>query len=328
MINTSRRKLAAALLCAPAIGYAQRAPDKYPVKPIKLVVPFPPGGTNDIVARMVADKLSKSLGQSVVIDNRGGAGGMIGTKYASTAAPDGYTLLLGNAGATAAGLGLFSKVPYEVLKDFIPISLLGDITIVLAATKSLPVKSTGELVALAKAQPGTLNAALPGTNSIQQLLTGMFKRRAGVDIVEIPYSGGGPAMIELIAGRNQISFVNLPTIHKFIQAGQLKPLAVAGLKRSELLPDVPTLQEAGYPGLTASAWNALLAPAGTPREIIAQLSKEVAEIMQAPDTRLLMSQQGMNALSSTPQETYSFLQDESAKWLQVIKDLGIQPDKG
>ncbi len=327
MIDSTRRKVAAALVFAPGLVYAQRQADKYPSRSIRFVVPFPPGGTNDIVARVVAERLSHALGQAVIIENRGGAGGMIGTKYAASASPDGHTLLLGNAGALAAGLGFFSKTPYEVLKDFIPISLLGDITIVLVATRSLPVKTTMELVALAKAQPGTLNAALPGTNSIQQLLTGLFKRRAEIDFVEIPYSGGGPAMIELLAGRNQFSFVNLPTVHKYIQAGQLKPLAVAGAKRSELLPDVPTLQEAGFPGLTATAWNALLAPAGTPREIISQLNRAITEIMSAPETRQLMSQQGMNALSSTPQETYAFLQDESVKWLKVIRDMGLQPDK-
>ena len=327
MLDRTRRTVAVALLLAPAIAYSQAKADGYPVRPIKMVVPFPPGGTNDIVARVVATKLSESLGQTVIIDNHGGAGGLIGTKYAASAAPDGYTLLLGNAGALAAGLGLYSKTPYDVLKDFIPISLLGDITIVLVATRTLAANSPRELVALAKAQPGALNAAIPGTNSIQQLLTGLFRQRAGIDFVEIPYNGGGPAVIELIAGRNQFSFVNLPTVHKFIQAGQLKPLAVAGLNRSNLLPDTPTLQEAGFPGLTATAWNALLAPAGTPAPIIARLNSEVVQMMRSPDMQKLMSDQGVNAVSSTPQETYGFLRDENVKWLKVIQDLGIKPDK-
>ena len=243
MCGGSARSLClAALLFVVTAGPASAQVAEYPSRPVRIIVPFPPGGTNDIVARVIADRLAKPLRQQVVVENRGGAGGLIGTKAAASARPDGYTLLISNAGALAAGLGLFSKVPYSVLDDFVPISLLADITIVLAAHPSLPASSVKELVALAKAHPGKLNAALPGTYSIQHLLTELFKRRAGIDYVSVPYNGGGPAMIDLIAGQNQISFINLPTIRELVNAGRLKALAVASARRSELLPRVPTLK--------------------------------------------------------------------------------------
>ena len=207
-----------------------------------------------------------------------------------------------------------------------PISLLADITIVLAAHPSLPAKSVKELVALAKAHPGKLNAALPGTHSIQHLLTEMFKRRAGIDYVNVPYNGGGPAMIDLIAGQNHISFINLPTVRAFIGAGRLKAIAVASARRSELLPKTPTLEESGFPGLTAAPWNALLTPAGTPKEIVMRLSSEVVNMMRSPDMKQLLGSQGANALSSTPEETYAFIRDETAKWAKVIKETGIRAE--
>ncbi|MBI4192538.1 MAG: tripartite tricarboxylate transporter substrate binding protein [Betaproteobacteria bacterium] len=311
----------ASFVCAQAA-----APGDYPVRPVKIIVPFPTGGTNDIVARAVGDRLSKALKQQVIVENRGGAGGLIGTKVVAGARPDGYTLLVGNAGALTVGVSLYSKAPYNVLEDFIPISLLADITIVLAVHPSLPARSVKQLIALAKVHPGKLSAALPGTNSIQHLLTELFKRRAGIDFVNISYNGGGPAMIDLVAGQNHMSFINLPTIRQFILAGRLRPIAVAGARRSELLPDVATLEESGLPGLTAAPWNALLTPAGTPKEIVTRLSGEVMGMMRTADMKQLMGNQGANALSSTPEDTYAFIRDETAKWAKVIKDTGIRAD--
>lgn len=319
----SLRAALSILLFFPVIACAQGT---YASKPIKLIVPFPTGGTNDIVARAVGDRLSKALKQQAIIENRGGAGGLIGTKVAASAPPDGYTLLVGNAGALAAGLGLYSTTPYNVLEDFIPISLLADITIVLAAHPALPAKSVKELIAFAKENPGKLNAALPGTNSIQHLLTEMFKRRAGIDIVNVPYNGGGPAMVDLVAGQNHISFVNLPTIRSFLIAGRLNSIAVASARRSELLPAVATLEESGLPGLTASPWNALLAPARTPREIVNRINREIVDMMHGAEMKKFMSDQGANALSSTPEETYAFIRDETLKWGKVIKEAGIKAE--
>ena len=312
---------AASCVCAYAAD-----PGDYPSRPVRIIVPFPTGGTNDIVARAVADRMSKALRQQVIVENRGGAGGLIGTKAAAGAPADGYTLLIGNAGALAAGLGLHSKVPYNVLEDFVPISLLADITIVLAAHPSLPVKTEKELIALAKAHPGKLNAALPGTNSIQHLLTELFKQRAGVNVVSVPYNGGGPAMIDLVSGQNHMSFINLPTIREFLAAGRLKAIAVAGARRSELLPQVPTLEQSGLPGLTAAPWNAMMAPAATPKPVVARLHGEVAKIMATADMKQFLGSQGANALSSTPEETHAFIRDETVKWAKVIRDTGIRAD--
>jgi tripartite-type tricarboxylate transporter receptor subunit TctC len=325
MRNAARHALLA-LLFVPAIVCAQRDAGSYPAKPVRIIVPFPPGGTNDIVARAIGDRLSKGFKQQVIIENRGGAGGLIGTKAAAGASPDGYTLLLGNAGALAAGLGLYSKAPYDVLEEFIPISLIADITIVLAVHPSLPVRSVKQLIALAKAHPGTLNAALPGTNSIQHLLTELFKLRAGINIVNIPYGGGGPAIIDLVAGQNHMSFINLPTVRQFLPGGRLNVIAVAGARRSELLPDVATLEQSGLPGLTAAPWNALLTPTRTPKEIVTRISSEVAGMMRSAEMKQLMAEQGANALSSTPEETYAFIRDETVKWAKVIKDTGITAD--
>ncbi|MBI3042008.1 MAG: tripartite tricarboxylate transporter substrate binding protein [Betaproteobacteria bacterium] len=291
-----------------------------------MIVPFPPGGTNDIVARAISDRLSKAVKQPVIVENRGGAGGVIGTKIAAGAAPDGYTLLVGNAGALSVAVSLYSSAPYKVLESFIPISLLADITIVLAIHPSLPAKSVKDLIGLAKAHPGKLNAALPGTNSIQHLLTELFKQRAGIDYVSVPYNGGGPAMIDLVTGQNHLSFINLPTIRGFLNAGKLRAIAVAGSSRSELLPETPTLEQSGLAGLTAAPWNALLTPAGTPVEVVTRLSSEVGRVMRSAEMRQLLAKQGANALSSTPEETYAFIRDETAKWAKVIKDTGIRAD--
>ena len=274
----------------------------------------------------MADRLGKALHQQTLVENRGGAGGLIGTKAAAGAPPDGHTLLVGNAGALAAGLGLYSTTPYNVLEDFIPISLLTDITIVLAAHPSLPAHSVKELVAYAKGNPGKLNAAIPGTNSIQHLLTEMFKRRVDADIVSVPYNGGGPAVVDLVAGQNHLSFVNLPTIRPLLLAGRLRAIAVASARRSDLLPDVSTLEEGGLSGLTASPWNALLTPARTPRDIVTRLHREVVAMMNSADMKQFMSEQGANAVSTTPEETFAFIRDETIKWSRVIKEAGIKAE--
>ena len=326
LINVASTAAVMVLFVASFVCARAAEPGDYPVRPVKIIVPFPTGGTNDIVARAVGDRLSKALKQQVIVENRGGAGGLIGTKAAAGAPADGYTLLIGNAGALAAGLGLYSKVPYNVLEDFVPISLLADITIVLAVHPSLPVKSVQELIALAKAHPGKLNAALPGTNSIQHLLTEMFKQRAGISFVNVPYNGGGPAMIDLVSGQNHISFINLPTIREFVTAGRLKAIAVAGARRSELLPHIPTLEESGLPGLTAAPWNAMMTPAGSPKEIVTRLNSVVVRIMRSPDMKQFLGSQGANPLSSTPEDTYAFIRDETTKWAKVIRETGIRAD--
>ncbi len=314
---------AAALLALAGLPVAAQT---YPVKPIKIVLPFPPGGTNDLVARTLADRLTHVLKQPVVTDNRGGAGGLIGADAVAKAAPDGYTLLVGNTGALAAGLALRTKVPYDVIRDFVPVSLLADITIALAVHPSVPAKNTRELIALAKTRPGKLNSAVPGLGTLQHLVTEWFRLRAGVNVALVPYKGGAPALVELLAGQDDMAFINVPTVLEFLKAGRLRPLAVASAQRSEVLPDVPTLNESGLPGMVASLWIAMVAPAATPKEIVARLNTEVVKIMKSPDMKQYLAAQGANPLWSTTDEARIFMRDEIDKWAKVARDAGIKPE--
>ena len=312
------------LLCAAAALPA--AGQNYPAKPIKIVMPFPPGGTNDLVARAVGDRLALVLKQPVVVDNRAGAGGLIGTDAVAKAAPDGYTLLVANTGSLAAGLSLRAKIPYDVPRDFVPVSLLADITIALAVHPAVPVRTPRELIALAKARPGKLNSAVPGLGTLQHLVTEWFRLRAGVNIALVPYKGGAPALIDLLAGQNDMAFINLPTLLEFVKAGRLRAIAIVDAKRSEVVPEVPTLNESGLPGLIASTWVAMMAPAATPREIVARLNTEVVRIMKSPDMKLYLVSQGANPLWSTSEEARTFIRDEIDKWAKVSRDAGIKPD--
>ena len=297
----------------------------YPVKPIKIIMPFPPGGTNDLVARAVGDRLASVFKQPVVVDNRAGAGGLIGTDAVAKSPPDGYTLLVGNAGSLAAGLSLRSKIPYDVLRDFMPVSLLADTTIALVVHPAVPARNARELIALAKAQPGKLNAAVPGLGTLQHLVTEWFRLRAKVDIALVPYKGGAPALVDVLAGHSDMTFINLPTLLEFIKAGRLRAVAVADAKRSELLPDVPTLTES-LPGLVASPWIAMMAPAATPKEIVARLNSEVVRIMKASEMKQYLVGQGANPLWSTSDEARAFIRDEIDKWAKVSREAGIKPE--
>jgi tripartite-type tricarboxylate transporter receptor subunit TctC len=309
-----------------AAGALPLAAQNYPVKPIKVVMPFPPGGTNDLVARAVGDRLAVVLKQPVVVDNRAGAGGLIGTDAVAKAAPDGYTLLVANTGSLAAGLSLRAKVPYDVPRDFVAVSMLADITIALAVHPAVPVKTPRELIALAKARPGKLNAAVPGLGTLQHLVTEWFRLRANVNIVLVPYKGGAPALIDLLAGQNDMAFINLPTLLEFIKAGRLRAIAIVDAKRSEVLPDVPSLNESGLPGMVASTWVAMMAPAATPKEIVARLNTEVVRIMKAPEMKQYLAGQGANPLWSTSDEARAFIRDEIDKWAKVARDAGIKPE--
>ena len=298
----------------------------YPVKPIKIIMPFPPGGTNDLVARAVGDRLAGVFKQPVVVDNRAGAGGLIGTDAVAKSPPDGYTLLVANTGSLAAGLSLRAKVPYDVPRDFVPVSLLADITIALAVHPAVPVKTPRELIALAKSRSGKLNAAVPGLGTLQHLVTEWFRLRANVNIALVPYKGGAPALIDLLAGQADIAFINLPTLLEFIKAGRLRAIAVLDAKRSEVLPGVPTLNESGLPGMVASTWVAMMAPAATPKEIVARLNSEVVRIMKAPEMKQYLAAQGANPLWSTSDEARVFIHDEIDKWAKVARDAGIKPE--
>jgi tripartite-type tricarboxylate transporter receptor subunit TctC len=328
-LNRSRRRVTGFLLNASAavlLGACAGSvtAQNYPAKPIKIIVPFPTGGTNDVIGRVVGEKLARALNQSVVIENHGGAGGVIGTDAVAKSAPDGYTLLEGAAGPLAIGLGLFRNVPYDVLRDFAPISMLADVSVVLVVHPSIAAKSVKELIALAKARPGQINAGLPGLVTPPHLLAEMFRLRTGIDITLVPYKGGGPAVIDLIAGQIDIMFVSLSSVVESIRHKRIRAIAVANAKRSDLLPEIPTTAEAGFPGMTATPWMALLAPAATPEPIIDRLNMEVVKIMKTPAIKDYLGKQGANPLWSTPAETRAFIRDEIRKWAQVVKEANLK----
>lgn len=312
--------------CLPAllmVFFLPVAAQGYPSKPIKLVVPFPTGGTNDLVGRVVAEKLAQPLNQSVIVENRAGAGGVIGTDAVAKAPADGYTLLVGNAGALAMGLSIFPKVPYDVMKDFAPISKLAEVTVVLAVHPSVQAKSVKQLIALAKAHPGKLSMALPGLVTPSHLLSELFRQNTGINFVLVPYKGGGPAVIDLVSGQVDMIFQNVPSILEFIRAGRARAIAVASEQRSELLPEIHTMIEAGVPA-TASGWMVLAAPANTPKQIVERLNAEVVKLMRGSEMKQILGRQGAVSLSSTPEETYAFIRDEISKWAKVVKEANIR----
>lgn len=300
------------------------ASQRYPSKPVRMIVPFPPGGINDLVARIVAERLAQALNQSVVVENHGGAGGVIGTDLVAKAPPDGYTLLEGSAGALAMGLKLFSNVPYDVMRDFAFISMLADASTVLVINPSTPFKSVKELVAAAKAQPRKITGGIPGLVTPPHLLTELFKLRTGADLNLVPYKGGGPATMDLIAGHIDVMFIGAPSVVEFIKSGRLKALAVANDKRSNLLPEVPTMAESGFPGMTATPWTVLAAPAGTPAPIIDQLNAEVAKMMATAGVKEYLAKNGANPLSTTPAETRAFIRSEIKKWGDVVTEAHLK----
>jgi len=300
------------------------AADNYPSAPIKLVVAFPPGGTTDIVARILAEKLSTVLGKAVFVENKPGAGGIVGTDYVAKAAPDGYTLLLGNSGALATGIKLFPSIAYDPDRDFAPITMIADVTIVVAVNPSLPVKTMGELVDYARKNPNKLNVAVPAIGSMHHLLEESFKKTAGIQFVSIPYKGSGPAVQALIANTVQLDFDNLPALAPFIKSGQARPIAVAGAERAETLPDVPTVKEAGYPSIVASPWFAMVAPARTPQPIIDRLNSEVTKIMKSADMKERLNKLGSNPLWSTPAECRTLIHNEVVRWGKVVEEAGIK----
>ncbi len=314
--------LAAIALAQPA---AAQAP-AYPTKAIRLVVPFPPGGATDILARNVAQKLSETWGQSVVVDNRPGAGGNIGSELVAKAAPDGYTLEMGTVGTHAINASLYSKMPYDHVKDFAPIILVAGVPNVLVVNPSLPVNSVQELIAYAKANPGKLNFASSGPGTSIHLSGELFKVMAGVQMTHVPYKGSAPALQDLLGGQVQLMFDNLPPSLPQIKGGKLRALAVTSLTRAPALPDVPTIAESGLPGFEASSWFGILAPAGTPPAIIAKVNAEVAKWLASPEGKEKLVAIGANAAGGSPEDFARHIQVETAKWAKVVKESGAKVD--
>ncbi|MBI2227206.1 MAG: tripartite tricarboxylate transporter substrate binding protein [Betaproteobacteria bacterium] len=298
----------------------------YPAKPIRLVQPFPPGGGTDAVARILQPKLSEALGQPLVMDHRPGAAGSIAGEIVAKSAPDGYTLFMGYSTVMTTNKSLYSKLAFDPLADFAPITQLMTSQFVLIVHPSVPAKSVGELVAFAKAKPGNLNYASAGIGSPLHLAAELFKSRAGINIVHVAYKGGGPAATAVLAGETQLLFGSIAASLQHVKTGRLRALAVTGLKRSPLAPELPTLDESGFPGYNVTAWHSFVAPAGTPRAIIARIRAETVKVLHLPDIVTLINNIGYEPTGTTPEQLAEIIRTESAMWAKVIKDANIRAE--
>ncbi len=314
---------AAACGLMPPAALAQSAA-AYPTKPVRWVVPFPPGGSADIMGRMIGQELVKAFGQQVVIENRAGASAIVGSEYVAKSAPDGYTLLQANVSQMTIHPSVYPKLPYDPLRDFAPITVLGIVTSVVVVTPSLPVSSVKDLVALAKKRPGQLNFTSSGVGASTHLTGELLKQRAGIDMVHVNYKGSGPALTDVMAGFVQIMFENLPSALPYIKAGKLKVLAVTGKDRSPILANVPTLAESGFPGFDMVSWQGLVAPAATPKAIIDKLNAELARVLKTPEMREKMFGLGTEVVANTPEQFAQYIRDETAKWSKIVKAAGIK----
>lgn len=298
----------------------------YPSKPIRLIVPYPAGGGTDIAARWVAQKLSERLGQQVVVENRAGAGGNIGTDAIAKAAPDGYTIGMATPGPITVGPSLYAKLPYDVQRDFAPIILANASPIVLVTHPGMPVKSLTDVVALAKSKPGRVSTALVATGSVPHLLTELFAMSNGIELLSVPYKGGSPAATDVMGGQVDMFFSVLPLVLPFINSDKMRVLAVASERRTPLLPNVPTTKESGSPQVIGSAWNGIVAPAGTPPEIINKLNAELEILLQSTDTKEKFAALGMESIGGSVKEFEEFIAAETEKWSKVVKAAKIQPN--
>ncbi|MFN7087727.1 MAG: Bug family tripartite tricarboxylate transporter substrate binding protein [Burkholderiales bacterium] len=312
--------LLAAGASAPAV-WAQT----YPVKPVRLVVGFTPGGGVDINARLLAPKLTEYFGQQVLVDNRPGAGTNIANEYVAKSAPDGYTLLV-NTAAVAINMSLYRKLPFDTLRDFAPVSVFSMSPNILVVHASVPAKNVKELIALARSRPGQMNFSSAGSGTTQHLSGELFKLKTKTDIVHIPYKGSAPSLTALISGEVDLSFANIPAIYNHVKSGRLRPLASTGPKRAELMPEVPTMKEAGVPGVEVVVWYGVLAPAGTPREIVNTLAAAIGKAARAPDVRQRLLDQGAEPVGNTPEEFGKLLHEEVARWAEVVKVSGAKVD--
>lgn len=329
---------AAGLVCAlgglaPASVQAASSVDKspggpgqgYPNRPIRLVAPFVPGGPTDIVARLVGQKLGENLGQTIVVDNRGGASGAVGMEIAARSAPDGYTLVIGSSGNLAVNPNLNAKLPYDTLKDFQPITQTTSGPQMMVVHPLVQAKSVQEFIALAKAKPGQLNYASGGAGTTTHLASELFKLSAGVSIVHVPYKGTGQALTDLIGGQVQMMMSSMLPAIPHVKAGRLRGLAVTSARRATTLPEMPTLAESGLPGFETTSWHGMLVPAKTPRAITMRLHAEMVKTLNQPDVKERFANQGMDTVGNTPEQFAAYIKSESEKWAKVIKTIGIKP---
>jgi tripartite-type tricarboxylate transporter receptor subunit TctC len=313
-------KAAAIVLALTTTAFAQ----DYPNKPVRLIIPFPPGGSNDVVGRVIATQLSETLGKQVVVDNRAGAGGVIGTEVAANSPPDGYTLLVISI-AHAVNPWLY-KLSYDPIKSFTPIGIMATGPNVLVVNPELPVHSVKELIALAKQKPGELQYASAGVGSFQHLGAELFKLEAGVNLLHVPFKGGGPSMIDVIGGHTKIMFSSLVQTTPHIKSGKLRPLGIGGLKRSPVLPDVPTIAEAGVPTYEAVNWWGIIAPAGTPPAIVAKVHEALTKVQNSPATQEQFAKEGASVVQMSSADFGKFMQTEMSKWERVVKEGKIKAE--
>ena len=314
--------LAALLALAHAVALAQG----YPNKAIKIIVPFPPGGGTDIGTRIIAQKLSEAWGQPVLVENRGGAAGIVGTEATAKSAPDGYTIMMGNIGTHAINVSLYKKLPYDPVKDFAPISHVAGLPLFVLVHPSVKVTSIKELIAFAKAQPGKLDYSSSGSGGSMHVAAELFKNMTGTHMVHIPYKGGGPAVADLLAGQVPVSFATVLETLPHVKSGRLRALAVTSANRSLASPSVATVAESGVPEYESISWLALFAPAGTPKDIINKISLEVVRIINLPDVKERLLLQGAEPIGSTPEQLAAVLANDIAKYAKVMKVAGVQPE--
>ena len=329
--RTISRRLALAGACA-AVAASALAPlsasaqAAYPNKPVTIIVPFSAGGTTDILARIVGQALNTELGQSVIIDNRAGAGGNIGGALAAKAKPDGYTLFMGTVGTHAINESLYKKMPFNPIKDFAPLTRVANVPNLLVANPNQPFKTVKELIAYAKANPGKVNYGSSGSGSSIHLSGDLFKSMAKVDMVHVPYKGSAPAVTDLLGNQIGIMFDNMPSAIQHVRAGKLVPIAVTTAKRSPELPDVPTIAEAGVPGYEATSWFGMFAVAGTPKPVLDRLHAALAKVLKQSDVQKKIAEQGGEVVVDTPEQFAAFIKTETAKWGKVVKESGATVD--
>ena len=320
------KRCALALTALGLITATAALAQSWPAKTVRIIVPFPPGGGLDFFARVVAPKLQENLGQQIVVENRSGAGGMVGADAAAKAAPDGYTLLMASSAELTINQHLYPKMAYDAIRDFAPVSYAAHAAMLFSVHPSLPAKTLPELIALARSRPGQLSFASAGTGGVQHLAGEILKTVAKIDIVHVPYKGAGPAVIDMVGGQVQMGFTALPSSIQHARSGRLRPIAVTSAKRSEAAPELPTFTELGFPALDLVVWYAALFPARTPPEIVARMSAEINRAVNSPDIKARLLEQGVESVGTTPDQLARFMQSESARYGRIIRDTGARPD--
>jgi tripartite-type tricarboxylate transporter receptor subunit TctC len=323
-VNRPAQSLALGLFAGALAWLPNACAQPYPTKPVRLVITYPPGGNTDLVGRALAQKLGESMGQQVVVDNRGGAGGVLGSMITAQSAADGYTIMLGTSTGMVINPLLSRKLTYDPVRDFAPVSMVVIVPQLLVINPQLPVKNVRELIAFAKAKPGYLNAGSSGVGTPNHFGTELLKWLAGVDIVHVPYKGGAPAVTDLLGGQIQMAFSSVPAVLPHIKAGRLVALGVGSAKRSPALPNIPTIAEAGVPGYEYTTWYGIFAPAKTPRPLIARLNTEIVKAMETPDIKERFTALGGDPDPGTPEELRAYMANESAKWAKIIKAANIR----